>query len=87
MAAIFADDLLKCIFLSENKYISITISLKIVPMGPIDNNSVLDQVMAWRRRGDKPLSEPKLTQFTEGYIWHQGKMCSMEIEKGDGIEI
>ena len=65
MAAILADDIFKCIFLNESVRISIKISLKFVPKGPIDNKSALVQVMAWRRTGDKPLSEPMLTQFTE----------------------
>ena len=32
--------------------------------------------MAWRRIGDKPLSEPMLTLFTDAYkyIRHQGEM-------------
>ena len=33
----FADDILKCIFLNENVWIPIEISLKLVPEGPIDN--------------------------------------------------
>ena len=33
----FADDILKCIFLNENVWIPIAISLKFVPKGPIDN--------------------------------------------------
>ena len=37
MAAIFADDILKCIFLSKNVWHLIMISLKFVPKGPIDN--------------------------------------------------
>ena len=28
--------------------------------------------MAWRRIGDKPLSEPMLTQFTDAYMRHYG---------------
>ena len=40
--------------------------------GPIDNNSVLFWIMAWRRRGDKPLSEPMLTRFTDAYMRHKG---------------
>ena len=35
----------------------IQISLKIVPNGPINNTPPLIQIMAWRRSGDKPLSE------------------------------
>ena len=38
--------------------ISIRISLKFAPKGPIDNNSAVVQVMAWRRVDDKLLSEP-----------------------------
>ena len=60
------------IFLNEKFDISIRISLKFVPKGPIDNKSVLVQVIAWCRRGEKPLPEPMLTQFTD-YMRHQGK--------------
>ena len=45
-------------FLESNVRIWIKISLKFVPKGPINNNPVLVQIMAWRRLGDKPLSEP-----------------------------
>ena len=68
MAAILADDILKRIFLNENVRISMQISLKFVPYGPIDNKSALVQVMAWRRTGDKPLPEAMMTQFTDAYI-------------------
>ena len=44
MAAIFRDDILKCIFLNENDKIPIQMSLKLVPMSPIDNKSALVQV-------------------------------------------
>ena len=54
----FADDTFKRIFLNENVRILIKISLKFVPKGPINNISTLVQIMAWRRSGDKPLSEP-----------------------------
>ena len=54
----FADDIFKCIFLNENAWILIKISLKFVPKGPINNIPALVQIMAWRRLGDKPLSEP-----------------------------
>ena len=56
----FADDTFKRIFLNENVRISIKISLKIVPKGPIKNIPALVQIMAWRRPGDKPLSEPMI---------------------------
>ena len=54
----FADDHLKCIFLNENLSISIQISLKFVSRCPIHNIPALVQIMALRRPGDKPLSEP-----------------------------
>ena len=54
----FADDTFKRIFFNENVRISIKISLKFVPKGPINNIPALVQIMAWRRPGDKPLSEP-----------------------------
>ena len=47
----------------------VKISLKFVPKGPIDNNPILVYIIAWRRIGDKPLSEPKLTEFTDAYMW------------------
>ena len=56
----FADDNFKCIFENENVSISIEISLKFVLKGPINNIPVLVQIMAWRRPGDKPLSEPMM---------------------------
>ena len=54
----FADDIFKRIFFKENAWISIKISLKFVPKGPVYNIPALVQIMAWRRSGDKPLSEP-----------------------------
>ena len=56
----FADDIFKSIFLNENRWISIKISLKFVPKGPINNIPALVQIMAWRRPGDKPSSEPMM---------------------------
>ena len=66
----FADDIFKRIFLNGNVGISIKISLKFVPKGPINNKSALVQVMAWRQTGDKPLPERVLTQFTDKYMRH-----------------
>ena len=58
---------------NENGRISIQISLKFVPKSPIDNKPALVQVMVWRRIGDKPLSEPKLTQVTDAYMRYYGR--------------
>ena len=70
MAAILADDIFKCIFLNENSRISIKSSLKFVPMSPIDNKPASIQIMAWRRKGDKPLPELMMAQFTDAYMGH-----------------
>ena len=59
----FADDIFKCIFLNENVWITVEISLKFVPKGPINNMATLVQKMAWCRPGDKPLSEPMLVSL------------------------
>ena len=63
-----ADDVFKCNFLNENVWIPIKISRKFVPKGPINNIPTLVQVIAWRRSGDKPLSEPMMAQFNDVYI-------------------
>ena len=60
----FADDTFKRIFLNENNKILIKISLKFVPKGPINKIPALVQIMAWRRPGDKPLSEPMMASST-----------------------
>ena len=55
----FPDD----IFLNENVWISIKISLKLVPTCPIGDIASLVQIMAWRRPGEKPLSEPVMVRI------------------------
>ena len=59
----FADDIFKRIFLNENIWIPIKISVMFVPKGSINNIPALVQIMAWRRPGDKPLSEPKMVNL------------------------
>ena len=59
----FADDTFKHIFLNENVRISILISMKFVPKGPVNNIPALIQIMAWRQPGDKPLSEPMMVSL------------------------
>ena len=61
-------------FLNENIWISNKMSLKYVPGVLIDNMSALVQIMACCRPGDKPLSEPMRTHFTEAYMKHYGEM-------------
>ena len=59
----FADDSFKRTFLNENFRIPIKNSLNFVPKGPINNIPALAQIMAWRRSGDKPLSEPMVVEL------------------------
>ena len=59
----FADDIFKCIFKNENEWISPRISLKFVPKFRINNIPALVHIMAWRRPGDKPLSEPMMVKL------------------------
>ena len=37
--------------------------MKFVPKGPVNNIPALVQIMAWRRPGDKPLSEPMMVSL------------------------
>ena len=62
----FTGDSFMCIFVNEK--FCIWISLKFVPKGPIDNNRAM--IIAWHRIGDKPLSEPMQTIFTDAYMRH-----------------
>ena len=59
----FADDIFNGIFLNANVWMLIKFSLKFVPKGPIHNIPALVQIMAWRRPGDKPLSEPMVVSL------------------------
>ena len=47
--------------------LAIKIPLTFVPKGPTNNNPASVQIMAGRRLGDKPLSEPMMTRFTDAY--------------------
>ena len=59
----FPDNIFKSIFLNENIWISINISIKFAPRGPINNIPTLVQVTAWHRPGNKPLSEPMMVRL------------------------
>ena len=75
----FPDDIFKCNFLNENGWVLIPIPLKFVPNGQINNIPTLVQIMAWRRSGDKPLSEPMMVSLLthirvtrpQWVNWHQ----------------
>ena len=60
----FPGAIFKCIFLSENIWISIKISLILVPKGPNSNLIFqLIEMMAWSRSGDRLLSEPMMVSL------------------------
>ena len=63
MAVIFQTTFSNALFLNENEWISIKISLKFVPKGQINNIPSWFQIMAWRRPGDKPLSEAMMVSL------------------------
>ena len=69
----FADDIFKCIFLNKYAWILLKISLKFVPKGLIDNIPSLVWIMAWRRRGVKPLSEAMMV----GLLTH---LCDTQLQ-------
>ena len=58
-----ADDIFKCIFLNENEWILPSISLTFVLKVRMNIIPALVQIMAWRRPGDKPLSEPMMVSL------------------------
>ena len=70
----FPDDIFRRIFLNEIFCILMKISLKFVPQGPINNIPALVQIMAWRRSGDKPLSEPMMAWLNDAYMRHSASI-------------
>ena len=79
----FADGTFKRIFLKEIVRISIKISLKFVPKSPINNIPSLFQIMAWRRPGDKPLSEAMMASLlthicvSRDYVHARFLLCAL----------
>ena len=60
----------KSIFLNENPWASINISLKFVRYVPINNKSELAEVLASCWTGDTPLTVPMMTQLDDAYMRH-----------------
>ena len=74
----FSNDIFKCIFLNENAWISLKISLKFVPKLRINNTPLLVQIVAWHRPSDKPLSELMIIYWcihTLQWKCHFNKIC------------
>ena len=59
----FAEEIFKCIFLNVNVRNSLKFSPTCVPKVRINTDPALVQIMAWRRPGDKPLSEPLMVSL------------------------
>ena len=51
------DEIFKCIFCNEKIQSWIKVLWSFCPRDPINYNPALVQIMAWRRPGDKPLSQ------------------------------
>ena len=65
--------------------ISINISLEFVPEGRINNILALVQIMAWRRLGDKSLSEPMMLRLMTHICvtrpqWVKGSLSGMMLK-------
>ena len=60
----FSKNILTCIFLNRIVWNPTKISFKIFPKYIIKNIPAVFQIMAWRRPGDKPLSEPKMVRLS-----------------------
>ena len=85
----FADGIFKSIFLNENARISLKISLKFVPKVRINNILALVQIMAWRRPGDKALSEPMMVSLLTHICvtqpqWVNCGLCKPPLKLGRG---
>ena len=77
----FIDNIFKCIFLNENAWILLRISLNFVPRVRINNIPSLVQIMAWCRPGDKPLSEPMMVSLLM-HMCHSASMTQATNEAG-----
>ena len=59
-------------------WISINISLKFVPKGQINSIPALVQIMAWRRPGVRPLSEPIMVRLYASLSPNKLTGCQMD---------
>ena len=66
----FTADIFKCIFMNKNFVFRFKSHWNLFLRAQFNNKSVLLQVMAWCRIGDKPLSQPMITQFIGAYMQH-----------------
>ena len=74
----FSDYIFKCIFLEGNVGIVKQIALNFVHCS-FDNKPSLVRVMAWRRAGDKPLSESTMAESTGACMPRWASMYGMSL--------
>ena len=74
-------NIFKCILLNGNLWISLKISLKFVLKVLINNIPALVQIMARRRSGDKPLSEPMMVSLLTHICVTRPQWVKFDIEK------
>ena len=79
----FPEYIVKSIFLNDNVYIFIKISLKFVLKGPFNNIPALVQIMAWRRPGDRAQSEPMMDRLQTPICVTQPQWVKSHIQIGD----
>ena len=76
-------------FSNEKYWIVIQISLTFIRMGPINTKPPLVWIMAWRRTGDKSVSEPTMTHITDAYMRHLTSMslnsCTQRVKHKQNI--
>ena len=70
---LFSRHFMKYIFLPENLYLFIAISLFFL-MGPFYKKLTLIQIMAWHWIGNKSLFEPMMAWFTDAYMHHMASL-------------
>ena len=73
----FEDGIFTCIFLNENVWISLKISLKFVPKVQINKIPALIQIIALHRPGNKPLSELMMVTLQCIYV----SLCLNELKE------
>ena len=70
----FPYDIFQWILLNERFCIFM---LKLVPESPVDNASIMIQVLVWCQASDKPLPEPMMTLFTDAYMCFYVSVCKL----------
>ena len=70
----FSDDIFKLISLHAN----CCIALRFISGGQIINDHAMVQMTVWRRKGNKPLSEPKGSLYIDCYMRHSASMSQLQ---------